>query len=329
MNAELLLPWHRAQWQLLSAYMRQQRIPQALMIDGKEGLGKMQLANSFAHTLLCVARREDGLFCGQCHRCHLFQAGTHPDLLRLEPEEEGKTIGVDQIRALIARLLLKPQFETQRVVIISPAERMNRAAANAFLKCLEEPTERTLIILVTSKPFLLPATIRSRCQKIHIGAPERHIAVAWLRRYELAGDPEVLLNLAQGAPLLAKTFAERQILELRKDCFKTWLTVAKQHAEPSVAAENWHKLNNAELLSWLISWTMDLIRCRSQAEYDKLDNADIVQPLQDLAQTLDLNKLFGFYDLLLRCNRQLSTTVNKQLLFEEILIHWLQLNRSH
>jgi DNA polymerase-3 subunit delta' len=51
--------------------------------------------------------------------------------------------------------------------------------------------------------------------------------------------------------------------------------------------------------------------------------------LQDLAQTLDLKKLFGFYELLLRCKRQLSTTVNKQLMFEEILIHWSQLNTIH
>lgn len=325
MSAELLLPWHREQWQAFSAYIRQQRIPQALIIAGNEGLGKLRLANCFAQALLCVEPQADGSFCGRCHRCHLFHAATHPDILRLEPEEEGKIIGVEQIRTLIAKLLLKPQFETPRVVIIHPAEQMNRAAANAFLKCLEEPTERTSIILVTAKPHLLPATIASRCQKMTIGTPARQTAVDWLRRQQLQGDIEILLNLAQGAPLLAKTYAERQILAVRKDCFSTWLAVAKRRAEPSVAAENWHKLNNAELIAWLLSWTMDLIKCRGRSEYVKLQNSDFEQFLQDLAQTLDLKKLFGFYDLLLRCKRQLATTVNKQLMFEEILIHWSQL----
>lgn len=325
MSAELLLPWHREPWQILSAYIGQQRIPQALIIAGHEGLGKLRLANGFAQALLCTERQADGQFCGRCHRCHLVQAATHPDLLHLEPEDEGKAIGVDQIRALITKLLLKPQFETQRVVIIHPAEQMNRAAANAFLKCLEEPTERTSIILVTAKPHMLPATISSRCQRMLIAKPERQMALDWLRRQQLPGDVEILLNLAQGAPLLAKTYAQRQILQLRKDCFGAWLAVAKRRTEPSVVAENWAKLNNAELIAWLISWTTDLIKCGSRSEYVKLENPDVERSLQDLAQTLDLKKLFGFYDLLLRGKRQLSTTVNKQLMFEEILIHWSQL----
>ncbi|MGR8933171.1 MAG: DNA polymerase III subunit delta' [Gammaproteobacteria bacterium] len=329
MHAEWLLPWLREPWEVLSAYIRQQRIPQALIISGPAGLGKIRLATGFAQALQCIERRDDGRFCGRCHRCHLFQAGTHPDVLCLEPEEEGKVIGIDQIRALIAKLLLKPQFETWRVAVIYPAEQMNRAAANAFLKYLEEPTERTLIILVTAKPFLLPATISSRCQKMPLGTPDRRIAVEWLRQQQVTGDPEVLLNLAQGSPLLAKSYAERKILEVRNECFKVWLSVAKQRTEPSDVAENWYKSNHTELLAWLISWTIDLIRCRSRSEYAKLDNTDIARNLQDLAQSLDLKKLFGLYDLLLRCNRQMSSTLNKQLLFEEILIYWSQLNNAH
>lgn len=328
MKAEDFLPWHLPYWEILSAYIRQQRIPQALLLYGGEGLGKLRLALDFTQALLCEARRDDGRFCGRCHCCHLFLAGTHPDLLQLTPEEAGKAISVDQIRSLIAKLLLKPQFEGRRVAIIHPAEQMNRSAANAFLKCLEEPSERTSIILVSAKPFLLPATIASRCQKLHLGKPERQIALDWLWRQEARGDWATLLDLAGGAPLLAKAFAERQIMELRSTCFEIWLEVAKRRVQPSIAAEKWYNSSHPELLSWLISWTTDLIKYQQSAASSAMSSADLDKPLQDLAQRLDLKALFKFYDLLLRSKRLLLTTVNKQLLFEEILIHWLQLNST-
>src|SRR5512140_3149225 len=96
-----LLPWHQTPWRQLCGYLRQQRIPQALLISGNKGLGKRQLAERFAAVLLCHTPNTDGEACGNCHGCKLHAAGNHPDLLMVSPDEPGKAIGINLIRELI------------------------------------------------------------------------------------------------------------------------------------------------------------------------------------------------------------------------------------
>lgn len=320
-----ILPWHREKWDLFASYQQQQRIPQALLLMGNKGLGKKLLATRFAQSLLCNNQLETGLYCGQCHSCKLFRANTHPDYFMLQPTEPGKDITIGQIRELITKLTLKPQFEGYRVVVISPADQLNRAAANGFLKCLEEPTERTILILVTDRPATLPATIRSRCQILKIHCPDRREAIQWLQDLNTPGDLQVLLSLSHGSPCLAKQYADQETLGLRKDCFSAWIQLSQQKTNPVAVAKEWYKLENIELLSWMTSWVMDLIKYVYQVESGTFYNPDLQQPLQELAQKLELTGLFKFYDLLLQSKQRLDTQLNKQLLFEDLLINWSQI----
>ncbi|WP_340121727.1 DNA polymerase III subunit delta' [Methylobacter svalbardensis] len=333
-----LLPWQQHQWEHLCSYIAQKRIPQALLITGNKGLGKQQLATQFAVALLCATPQTNGTACGHCSSCLLVNAETHPDFIRIQPEEPGKGIGIGQIRSLISRLTLKPQFETQRVVIVNPADKMNNAAANAFLKCLEEPTERTSIILITEKPAKLPATIISRCQKLALVNPDKEVAVKWLADILLNKSPPAPLlqrgdlyrnvSLAQGAPLLALEYANDQTLTLRNECFDAWMAIAKQLKSPVIIAEAWHKLPASALIFWMTSWVIDLIKCFYHAQVANLYNPDLNEQIQELSQRLELKGLYKLYDLLLSDRQRLDTQINKQLLFEEVLIQWHELNRS-
>ena len=331
----MILPWQQRQWEHLCNYIAQKRIPQALLITGNKGLGKQQLAYQFAVALLCAAPESDGTACGHCSSCLLVNAETHPDFIQVQPEEPGKGIGIGQIRSLITRLTLKPQFETYRIVIVNPADKMNNAAANAFLKCLEEPTERTLIILITEKPGLVPATIISRCQKLALTTPDKETVMAWLTE-TLQNNPLVLqreallcnVSLAQGAPLLALDYASDETLSLRNECFKAWMAIAKQFKSPVTIAEEWHKLPTSPLLFWITSWIIDLTKCVYHAQVENLYNPDLTGQFQALAQQLELKGLYKLYDLLLAARQRQDTQINKQLLFEEILIQWHELNRS-
>ena len=327
----MILPWQQQNWAHLRSYIAQQRIPQALLMTGNKGLGKQQLAHQFAFALFCATPKDDGTACGQCSSCLLVKAETHPDFIEVQPEEPGKGIGIDQIRSLIIRLTLKPQFATYRVVVINPADKMSNAAANAFLKCLEEPTERTTLILISEKPAKLPATIISRCQKLALATPDKSVVAAWLAD-TLPGDAAQVqcnLALAQGAPLLALAYSSDQTLTSRNDCFKAWQAIAKRLSSPVIVAEDWQKLAPAPLLFWMTSWIIDLIKQAYHPHAENLYNPDLQQPLQELAQRLDLKGLYKLYDLLLASRQRLDTSVNKQLLFEELLIQWQQLNRSN
>ncbi|CAG1020408.1 partial DNA polymerase III subunit delta', partial [Patescibacteria group bacterium] len=271
---------------------------------------------------------QDYSACGVCHSCLLLKARTHPDFMLIQPEEGKTSIGIDQIRVLITKLSLKPQFERYRVVILNPADKMNTASANAFLKCLEEPNERTVILLVTDRPSKLPATIRSRCQKLAIGLPNKTDALTWLNHQSVTDNPETLLSLSQGAPLLALNYAKEGLLSVRNECFQQWLSVAKHQTHPIIVAEQWLKLPEAPLLFWLISWVVDLIRCAHSTSKDNLYNSDLYSVLHSLVQRLDLTGLYQLYDLLLISRARLETQINKQSLFEDILLQWAKLNRS-
>jgi DNA polymerase-3 subunit delta' len=322
-----LLPWQATQWRQLCGYLRQQRIPQALLISGNKGLGKRELAERFAASLLCHAPAADGEACGRCHGCTLRAAGNHPDLFVVGPDEPGKAIGINLIRELIVDTQLKPQYDAHRVVIIDPADQLNRAAANAFLKCLEEPTERTVIILVSAKPAKLPITIASRCQRLTVNPPDRPTVVSWLQAQSVA-HPEALAALAQNAPFAALHYANEQALTVRDDCFKAWLDIARHRASPVAIAEDWQKLPLPALLSWLISWQAVLIKCKFQQLPLPSHDASLQASLQELAGQLDLRNLYQLYDLLLAALNRLDSQINKQLMLEEILIQWSELNRS-
>jgi DNA polymerase III subunit delta' len=327
MTTELdILPWHQSYWQLLQQYILYKRVPQALLISGNPGLGKQQLALQFANALLCENRTSAGLACGHCHSCVLFRAATHPDFIAVQPEEAGKGIGVDIIRQLLPKLALKPQFEGFRVVIIVSAESLNNAAANAFLKCLEEPNERTVIILVTAHAGRLPATIISRCQQLKLTRPTVEMATEWLKLQHVQAEHKLLLNLAQGSPLLALQYAQENSLVLRNACFEEWLHIAQKQINPAAVAERWLKLPLVPLLNWISSWVVDLIKSHYSVQRSYFNNPDLQPVLQEEQKRLDLIGLFALYDALLTTQKQVYTQLNKQLLIEDILIQWFNLN---
>jgi DNA polymerase-3 subunit delta' len=321
-----VLPWHRQQWQQWVQAIQQQRVPQALLISAHKGLGQYQLVTQFAQTLLCSDRLDNGYYCQKCPSCLLFNVGTHPDWLLISPEEDKKIIGIDAIRQLVNKLTLKPQFESYRVVLIHPAEQLNHAAANGFLKCLEEPNERTCIILLAEKPSRLPATIRSRCQKMILSIPALAVAKAWLHEQQITENTDVLLSLAQGAPLLAKDYASDPFIKNRLPCFQAWLKVGQAELNPVILAEQWYKYDLNQLLFWQIGWISDMIKYRYQKEPHNLYHADLKITLQTLAWKLNLKSLYQFYDLLVNRLQKIDTPINKQLLCEELLIHWATLN---
>jgi DNA polymerase-3 subunit delta' len=226
-------------------------------------------------------------------------------------------------------LTLKPQYPQHRVIIIYPAEHMNLRAQNAFLKCLEEPAERSVILLLSERPAKLPATIASRCQQFALTTPDSTCGLAWLATQTAQQDLALPYRLAQGAPLAALAYCSGLTLALRQDCFKAWLEVANRQKSPVQIAEHWQKLPETQLLAWLISWMSDLIKCCFLSDADQLHNPDLQQPLQVLAQRLELSYLFKFYDVLINRYTLLDTTINKQLLLEELLIHWQTLNPTN
>src|SRR5262249_8259390 len=152
------------------------RLPHSLLLLSNPGLGAEALARWTAALALCQSADKP---CGRCASCQLLAAGTHPDLHVVGVADEAQQIKVGQVRALIEALGLKSYRGGYKVGIIEGAELLNANGANAFLKTLEEPTANTVLIMIARPSNRLPATIASRCLRMHLRAPSTEVATEW------------------------------------------------------------------------------------------------------------------------------------------------------
>lgn len=198
--------------------LRLGRVHHAWLITGPFGVGKATLAYRFARRLLAGAGQ--GLAIEPSHPVfRRVAAGTHADLLTVErawDEKRKRTrseIVVDDVRTVSEFLRLTPAEDGWRVVVIDGAEHLNRNAANALLKVLEEPPPRAVLLLTCAAPGRLPPTIRSRCRRLRLGglAPQQveQLVADFLPDLE-PQDRQRLAALADGSPGRAALLAEEQ-----------------------------------------------------------------------------------------------------------------------
>jgi len=322
-----ILPWHSRQWEQFYTTKQHQRLPHALLLVGPSGLGKKQFAESMARSILCMQPSSTGEACGECHGCCLLKADAHPDFIKVSPET-GQMIKIDQIRDVITSVSETPMQGGFRVIMITPAHAMNLAAASALLKTLEEPAGRTLFILISDNNLRLPATISSRCQNIIFAIPERTHALEWLQaqldQSSLLIEAELLLHLADGAPVKALALAVPSWLALRQEIYQGLIALHQKQADPLQLAAQWQEHDLQTLLHLLFYWIRDIVRLQSSANFTVLMNKDYADVLTTL--TISSEAVFAFLDLVQQRLGKIIylQSLNRQLLLEELLIRWAQ-----
>src|SRR5215472_12527520 len=177
--------------QLLQRSLQQGRLGHAYIFSGPRLEPLESLAATLAKTLNCQqpVRKEQAAIdsCDRCISCQKIDHGNHADVHWVRPESKTRTITIDQMRNLMQEVNLKPAEAEYKVATIVSADRLNVQAGNAFLKTLEEPPARSILILVTTEPQRLLETITSRCLRLNFGGegpaeldPQR---IAWLRTF--------------------------------------------------------------------------------------------------------------------------------------------------
>ncbi|WP_299178658.1 DNA polymerase III subunit delta' [uncultured Neptuniibacter sp.] len=328
--AEMLsaYPWFIERLTHLAKLHDGKRLPHALLIHGMTGIGKGHFAECFAQYLLCHSPQETQA-CGQCKGCELNAAGSHPDLYLLKPEEEGKQLKVDQIRALGDFIYSTAQQGGYRVVIVEPADSMNVASANALLKMLEEPGKDTLILLVTSKMGQVLPTIKSRCQHIECYTPSEAQAIEWLMAAsDIDSDKaQSVLHINRGAPKEALNYLEKGLHDDRAQLIRGLADILKQRRTPIEVAQSWQKQDLELILGWLYSLLSDIARgavCQSE---ELIRQDDARNMINAVAKKTNPVKIFGLADKVQEERRAilLRQNPNKQLLLECILLEWAAL----
>jgi DNA polymerase III subunit delta' len=306
-------PWHVEHWARLQARRQRDALPHALLLCGPRGLGKRDFLRRFVRGLLCQ-HPNDGNACGSCRSCLLFDAGTHPDYVALsyglrKDGVQRSEIVVDQIRELSARLATASQFGGWQIASIDPADAMNTAAANALLKTLEEPASQTMLILVADEAWRMPATIRSRCQRIDFQRPDEQMALSWLQELGIR-DPQAALTAAGGNPGLARIWSEEGALTQRQEVRKDLAALAAGRGDAMEMGKRWLDSAPEQRLWFAAQAVADEMRARAAAQAGPLSS------------NLDAESLVAWYDSANRTREALRGPLRGDLLLLELLGRW-------
>ncbi|MGD8960972.1 MAG: DNA polymerase III subunit delta' [Desulfobacterales bacterium] len=321
---------------ILTALLKNRTLPHALLFTGTAGVGKQAAALALAMACNCRGEAsgfiaEDGFeqdatrpaltSCGVCKACRKISANNHPDIIQVQPR--GPFIKIEQIRVLLQTLSMKPYEAKTRVVIISEAQCMNAAAGNALLKILEEPPDRSMLVLIANhKSDLLP-TIASRCQPVQFNRiPGNHIASWIVREHGLNSQAaEIIATMADGSLSRAQMMIDENWLQGRK-----WLIAEMQrlslHPMARLFALAEKLAREKELLDGrfeiIKSWFRDLII--NQYDGRKIINQDVSDQIKQASDRSEAWVHMSKLDAVRKIQSRLKANTNLRLIMEKLLI---------
>lgn len=311
------------------------RIPHAYIFVGEEGIGKAFTAINLAKALNCDSSTSS-LFnteppdtelveveaCDNCPSCMEIDKGIHPDVLFIKPE--GDQIKIEQIRMAEERLSLRALKGKRKVMIIDDAHMMNISSANALLKTLEEPTEGTVIILITPSPNLLPATVLSRCQWLPFSLLKREDIEEILVSKGLKRDEACLTaSLSDGKIGRALTEDRERQLERREIFLTLFNSIRRPFYDISLLVEGIAKGEEErleDLFHWGEAWFRDLLVFKVTHDHNLLINHDKEKEIEDTSERLSLNQLQDSFKVIHDTSRFVTLRANKQLALEVMMI---------
>jgi DNA polymerase-3 subunit delta' len=341
--------------EILKRAIEQERLPHAMIFAGPAGVGKCTLALLVAQYLNCLSPVDGGPcdncspckrilavlesrhlecqslkgegFCGNCPNCRI-RIKRHPDIRLVEPEKT--TISIDQVRRLIDEISFQPLEARYRVVILDPAEQMRAEAHNSLLKTLEEPPSRTIIILVTTNPYMLLETIRSRSRMLQFGGiPKRQI-----ERYleEFAGrtaeEARLAAALSGGSLAAALEFNTGEYQEIRKQAFQFVALLLKPG-----------KFTDATVVASLVAkdkqffqlWVESVSALLQDIYYaglakERVGQRDLLEKMEELNRAVSHTTLLRAIEGVRKLRSQLQYNINRQIALEAL---FLDLTRSN
>lgn len=333
---------------ILKTLLKNGTLPHAFLFTGTEGVGKQAAAVALAMACNCQQEHSgikaadpsdpalDGPSvksdwtsidsCGVCKSCKKIASGKHADIIRIQPS--GSFIRISQIRELIHTLAMKPYEAKMRVVIIADAQALNEAASNALLKILEEPPQRTLLVLIaTSKSGLLP-TIVSRCRQVGFNPiSKKNIARQLREEHELADEAAgIIAAMAAGSYSRAQAMARGNWLRKRKWLLEeiealSLLKVGRLFALAEKLSGERQALS--ETLEIIKVWFRDLVI----AQYDagRIINQDVAEKIKIAARKNNVADLLSKVNAVQQVQNRLAANTNLRLAMECLLIQLARL----
>jgi DNA polymerase-3 subunit delta' len=313
----------------LQRSLQRGRVAHAYLFAGPAGSGKAAVAKTLAKALNCLDAEYD--CCDACLSCRQVDKKEHPDVYWVQPESKSRRITVEQIREFERAVNLKSSGARVKVGIIVDADCMNEQASNAFLKTLEEPPPQTMILLLTSQPQRLLATIISRCLKISFGpvasravSPYRARLLPLMEAF-VSGTGGRVVNayrlLAGLTTLLQqeRTRIQKQIEEEDDSDRYTELDAkARERLEEQAKAriEGEYRAAREQVLEELYLWFADVLLCVENAPADLWELPEAADAIRKAAQGLSSEQALGNLEAVEEMRESLMRNITETLALE-------------
>jgi DNA polymerase-3 subunit delta' len=324
--------------QLLQRSLARGRLGHAYLFTGDQ-LDELELlARTLAKTLNCQnpvkIQGTANDCCDECLTCRKIENSTHADIHWTRPESKSRIITVEQMRGLMQQIQLKPTETGYKVAIIVGADRLNPQAANAFLKTLEEPPAKSILILLSTEPSRILETILSRCLRLNFsgdGARPLDAAQAeWLKKFGALASGEqksllgryrlldaLLQKLGEIRSRVDETLTARSPLEkydeVEKNLREKWET------ELTAAIEAEYRRHRADLLLLLQWWLRD-IWLHTLATGKELLKFPQISGAETVARRISPRQALENLQTLEQAQRLLHTNVQEALALEVSLL---------
>jgi DNA polymerase-3 subunit delta' len=319
---------------LLERSLERNRLAHAYLFTGDSLDDLETVARTLARALNCSVFRDAPKrslrSCGQCDSCRRIEHDHHPDVLWFRPESKSRVITVEQMRELMQTVHLKPTAAEFKVSVIVAADRLNVQAANAFLKTLEEPPDKSILILLTTEPQRILETILSRCLRLNFGgdgAQTRARHAAWLAdfsekaarsergllaRYQLLGL--IMKKLAGEKAEIEKSLTARSPLEKYDDLDPKMREKLEDELAAAVEAE--YRRQRADVLGALQWWLRDVWLHTLPAGGELLCFPDLKAAANAVAARISSAEAMRNLEQLDRLQSQLHSNVQEALALE-------------
>lgn len=303
------------------------KISHAYILNGEEGMGKMELAEAFALTLLCENREKDSAVpCLSCHACKQVLSHNHPDLIYVSHEKPG-SIGVDDIRSQINdTVAIRPYSSKYKIYIVNEAEKMTGQAQNALLKTIEEPPAYVVILLLTTNQEQFLPTILSRCVQMNL-KPLRDgdIKTYLVQKEKISEDKaEVYAAFARGNLGKAVHLAESEEFQA---VYQTMLALLKHLRSMDIAElmETIRKLkddnlNLDECLDFMQLWYRDVLMFKVTKDMNLLIFKEEYSAINDMSKNSSYQGLEAVLESIEKARARLRANVNMELVMELMLL---------
>lgn len=299
------------------------KISHGYILNGEDGMGKMELAKSFAQMVQCESTGEKP--CMKCHSCKQFLSGNHPDIIYVRHEKQG-VIGVDDVRTGInSDILIKPYSSPYKIYIVDEAEKMSVQAQNALLKTIEEPPSYGIIMLLTSNAEGFLPTILSRCIVLNLKPVSDEEMEAYLNKQNIPKDRiPTLVKFSRGNVGKAMRMAQSESFTAMIDQIMTVLKRADQmnihELLGFITILTGYKLEIKDCLDFMQMWYRDVLMLKATNDLNLLIFKEEYAAIREVGNKKSYETIEKIIQAIDTAKRRLDANVNFELTMEILLL---------